>query len=153
MCIWYINPDRICHWTICQVGYDIERNQFRKNCFRPLNCIVMLDWIVWNRTVLEYINVTCRCEYSGCCWQIHWLDWITGMSSCPQVLRIAGCWWQLHPAEDNINKVIIGISSWPMDVVEFGDGGKCVRSQKWAWASSQWGTKNITNRKQSETLA
>ena len=28
---------------------------------------------------------------------------------------------QLHPAEDNINKVIIGISPWPMYVVELGE--------------------------------
>ena len=32
-----------------------------------------------------------------------------------------GMLWQLHPAENNISKVIIGISPWPMDVVELGE--------------------------------
>ena len=34
---------------------------------------------------------------------------------------IGRCCWQLHPAEDNINKVIIGISHWPRGVVELGE--------------------------------
>ena len=41
-----------------------------------------------------------------------------------------------------------------MDVVQSGDDGRCVHPQKWALASSQWGTNNITNGKQrSETWA
>ena len=110
-----------------------------------------------NKVIIEisqYPQVLC---ISRCWWQLHPAEdntneVITGMSPYPQVLCISGCWWQLHPAKDNINKVIIRISSWPMDMVELCNGGRCIRPQKWAWASSQQGTNNIINGKQrSET--
>ena len=89
------------------------------------------------------------------------------MLSCPQVLCIRGCW------QDNIRSRIISTRWLPkchhahscyvenrcirskisenhrtVGVVEFGDSGRCVRSENQAWASSQWEADNITNEKQ-----
>ena len=60
-----------------------------------------------------------------CCWQLHPTEdninkVITRMSPCPAGVEHSRCCWQFHLAEDNINKVIIGISPWPMDVVKLG---------------------------------
>ena len=73
---------------------------------------------------------------------------IAEISPCPQVLCIGGCW------DSCIRPKIISagwlsaewlLSPWPMDVVKLGDGGRCIRLEKWVWANSQWGTNNITN--------
>ena len=127
------------HAHRCCVSVDVETASFGRRLYKQS----------------DYRNVTIPTGvvYRWMLKQLHSVEdninkVITGMSPYPQVLCIGGCWWQLHPAEDNINKVIIGISPWPMDVAEFDDGGRCVRSQIWAWASSQWGTNNITNGKQ-----
>ena len=51
-CVFNIYLNRIWHWTICNVWYDIKPNQLTKNCFWHLNCKLML--IVWNGTVFTF---------------------------------------------------------------------------------------------------
>ena len=81
----------------------------------------------WVDTISTYIcNIltwAAGAEPRGCCWQIHWLD----RSDCRNVTMsirsccFGGCFWQLHPTEDNINKVITGMSPCPTVVVVSAD--------------------------------
>ena len=130
--------------------------------------------IISTKWLPKYLHAHGCCEYGGCCGQIDWLDrrdhrnvimsigavyqwmlWqqhllkdninkvIAEMSPCLQVLWIRWMLKKVHPVED------IGISPWPVDVVEFGDGGRCVCPQNRVWKAD-----NIANGKQrSETWA
>ena len=43
---------------------------FKIELFWHLNCILMLNWIIWNKTVFTFNSVYCRVHW-GC--RIHWL--------------------------------------------------------------------------------
>ena len=79
---------------------------------------------------LDHLTMSWPChagvELSGCCWQIHPAEdninkVISGISPCHAGVELSGCCWQLHPAEENINKVITGISPCHAGVVISAD--------------------------------
>ena len=53
--------------------------------FRHLNCILILNWIIWNKNVFTFNSVYCSVSWSG---RIHWLHLCRGVrhptNECPR---------------------------------------------------------------------